>query len=398
MLSKARARVCCWALLLLLLSGACPAQVSGHFYLEKDTYARGEPVFLYFEIVNTGDSALEVPSGDPYSFCSGFQVTVSNDLKRGSSCAPEGYAGSCLSSSVLVKPGGRRTERILLNYAHQLNQPGDYEVKAARQLSYRLSTLNIPFRYDSAGEVQAQLHFRIDAGLTEDPAQLQILVDQLQSKDEMTRREAARALASLAPRSLEDVFLAFSDNREFRQFAPLALHNLNTPRSIAALAELLVNTEPGTYENLESTTYLAQTGDPQWFPLLREMALKHSKIYNYVAAAAQLGGDDAIPMLLQLMQSSDKQSSVVNAASGFGYTGSRAAVPILLGLLKNPNKAIGQRGVYGLRQLTHLNCADDPSGADPQSQYARWARWWVHSQGSARIYKFNECGDVTPLP
>jgi len=40
-------------------------QVSGRLYLEKETFAPGEPVFLYSEVTNTGTEALEINHADP---------------------------------------------------------------------------------------------------------------------------------------------------------------------------------------------------------------------------------------------------------------------------------------------------------------------------------------------
>jgi hypothetical protein len=64
--------------------------------------------------------------------------------------------------------------------------------------------------------------------LYSDPNALQSFVAQLRSGDVVKRREQARTLASVASPSLEDVLLGFADNSEFRQFALLAFHRMNT--------------------------------------------------------------------------------------------------------------------------------------------------------------------------
>ena len=63
-------------------------QVTGRFYIEKDTFALGEPVFLYFETTNSGTNTQNMHKADPYSFCSGYHIHVSSDLANNSSCAP----------------------------------------------------------------------------------------------------------------------------------------------------------------------------------------------------------------------------------------------------------------------------------------------------------------------
>jgi HEAT repeat protein len=102
---------------------------------------------------------------------------------------------------------------------------------------------------------------------------------------------------------LEDTLLTFADNPEIREFAPLAFYRLNTPRSIAALAELLTKAKPGTFEHMKSADYLAEIGDQQWFPLLRDVAQQNPGISSYVDDAAELGGDKMLPTLI----SSDEQ-------------------------------------------------------------------------------------------
>jgi hypothetical protein len=104
-------------------------------------------------------------------------------------------------------------------------------------------------------EVQAALNFRVD----ENAAQATVLqpwLDQLRSGYLLERIEAARALASVAPSSLEDTLLTFADDPYLRRFAPLAFHRLNTPRSMAAMADLLKKTQPGTFDHGQAAAYL----------------------------------------------------------------------------------------------------------------------------------------------
>jgi hypothetical protein len=43
-------------------------QLSGQFYLEKTTFAPGEPIFLYFQIVNERPQPETILSAEPYTF------------------------------------------------------------------------------------------------------------------------------------------------------------------------------------------------------------------------------------------------------------------------------------------------------------------------------------------
>lgn len=378
-------------------SALASGQLSGHFYLEKSTFAPGEPIFLYFEVVNDGRQAENLGSADPYSFCSGYQIKVSSDPDVSSSCGLIGFGGSCLSSSAVLPMGKKRVERLLLNFDHKIDAPGPYSVDAERHLSHAVASANYfsPDTPKDTLEVQTTLYFQVDSNTTHNPKALQTFVAQLRSEDPIARREAARTLASVAPQSLEDVLLAFADNPEFKQFAPLALHNLNTQRSMKALANLLNNTEVGSYEHIKSAEYLAASNDQQWFPLLQDVARKHAQILNYVDDAAELGGDRMLPTLIALAGNTDKEFTI-NAVTAMGSTGSRAIVPFLLDLLKSSDTDIASRARYALRMLTHRTARDDQS-ASPQSEYPEWSQWWAREGSSAHIYKLTECGNFIPL-
>jgi HEAT repeat protein len=389
---------CLAATFVLGCSALSPGQLSGQFYLEKSTFSSGEPIFVYFQVVNEGRLAEDITSADPYSFCAGYDVRVSSTRVSTGSCAPVGFAGSCLSSMAPLPPGKKHVERLLLNYDHDVDEPGEYSVQAERHLAYGRSGTDhfTPGATTDTLVVQATLHFRVEPDSAPDPSAFQPFVGQLKSDDYSKRVEAARTLASVAPQSLEDTLLAFADNPEFRQFAPLAFHHLNTPRSMKAMANLLAKAEVGSYEHIKSADYLAESGDPQWFPLLLDVAKKHAQISNYVDDAAELGGDKMLPTLIALTHSPDHEFTTINAVSGMSYTGSRAAVPLLIELLRNPNPDIGDRARSGLSLLTHRTAGNSSETA--RSEYPKWLQWWTREGATAPIYKPKDCGDWSPLP
>jgi hypothetical protein len=376
---------------LLFLSSYSFSQLSGRLFLDKDTYAPGEPVFLRFEVKNEGQAAQTIVQADPYSFCSGYEVSVSTDPGTNSSCSRYGYGGSCLFSSRPLAGGETFSERILLNYDHEIQSPGDYDVDASRSLTDGHNPVS-PIL-----EVKIHLHFRIDPNGETPTAQLQLWVNQLHSKDVQKKQEAARVLASLGPVSLEDVLLGFANDHDVVRWAPLAFSRLHTERGLAGLAELLRTAEPGSPEHLQSAQYLGQTGDSRWFPLLAEVARKKPQILNYVSDAAQTGGGKALSLLQELLQSPDKEYTQLNAAMALGDTGSRDAVPILLNLLKNPNPNLTDRGAYSLRQLTHRTYGDGQGNVAGADKFSAWVRWWNREGSTARIYKASECGELVPL-
>ena len=383
----------------LVISCNAMAQIAGNFYLDKSVFARGEPVVLHFQVTNNGSRSVNILQADPYTFCSGYEIIVSPDLtgSTGEPSCPKSFAGDCLSSDTALGSGATKTEDILLNYEHQVNKPGDYEVEAVRRLPYADARVKYFEGPQENIEVRTKLYFLIDPNSSAGPASLQSFVNQLHAQSSEKRREAARTLASLAPPALENILITFADNQEFRQFAPLAFHRLNTPRSMAAMAELLTKTQPGTYEHMTSADYLAQSGDIQWFPLLREVARNNARISNYVTDAAELGGEKMLPTLIDLLKSPDKEFTRMNAITGLGYTHTRDAVPILIELLRNPDQNVVEYTEAALRILTHHSSSANPSRT-LVSDYPRWSQWWPREGATAPIYKSNNCADVTPLP
>lgn len=382
----------------LLFGAHALAQIVGDFYVDRTLFASGEPVVLHFRVTNNGHRAVNILQAEPESFCSGYQITLSTEPDPHSSCAT-GFAGDCLSSDKSLKAGETQTENILLNFQHEISKPGDYDVEAVRVLPYADAALKYFEAPKQSVEVRTKIYFRIDQSLSVDLAMLQPFVHQLHSRDMDKRREAARTLASIAPTDLESTLLKFPDNAEFRQFAPLAFHRLNTPRSMQAMAELLAKTEPGSYENMASAEYLSQTGDSRWFPLLKEVAVKNAKIASYVTNAADLGGDKMFPVLLNLMTSPDKEFTRVNAISGLSHTHTRDAVPILLELLQHSDSSTASFAQAALQALTHRTAYENGDGnPDARSTYLKWAQWWARDGPEAPIYKGSDCGDVTPLP
>lgn len=257
-----------------MLASPPPASISNQptarFYLKKERFAKGEPVILYYEITNHGPETINLSQSSSYSFCSGFKIHVSSDRSRSDRCFDRLIVGSCLSSDTPIAPHESRTEQILLNYEHNLDSTGFYEVEASRSDKY--VDAKLPYFESTGAMVEAHdtLHLEIDGSAAVDPNIWDDLVIQLNSKDPIINTEAARVLATMAPPSLENLLLTLKDKPFLKQFAPMALYRLHTERSMAALAELLVHSDPGSYEALESLEYLEKSGDPKWLPIIKE--------------------------------------------------------------------------------------------------------------------------------
>ncbi len=382
------------ALLAVIFPKVTYSQWSGRVYLPKETFAPGEPIFVYFEVTNTSSQKQDLASSDPYSPCSPYRIQVSSDPSSGGTCSRP-ILMSCLSSQKSVKPGQTSMVAVLLNYAHDVNGPGDYQVDAKILLPVTPDNSG-PLSNDDGIPLQAHLWFRVDAAVALSPTAFTPWLAQLKSSNFIERQEAARVLASVAPASLEDTLLAFADDPDLREFAPLAFHRLNTEVSLAAMAALLQKSEKGTYESVMSAEYLSDTGDAQWFPLLLRTA-RASRIASYYSDAAALGKEDILPIAVAMIRSSDNEFMRPVGVQVLADTGSRAAVPILLQLLQGPDVGISLNALYGLRQLTHHDIGGDKWFENPQSQYSAWSSWWNQEGASATIYGPKECADSTPL-
>jgi hypothetical protein len=391
----------------LLAPSLCPAQITGTFSLDKTTFAPGEPVFLSFTLHNSGIEPEEIHTADPYSFCSGYQIHVTRDATPQPACF-RNFGGSCISGAISLAPSASHTERILLNYRNNsrgdlgdpVSIPGYYTVEATRGIAFDPHSDNV-FTSPDHSEAHETFHLRVDDALELPPTVYAPYVQQLNSKDSDVRLEAARTLATIAPPALEPLLLTFATSKDYalKQFAPLALSNLSTKASSAALAQMLVDDKPGSYESMTAAEGLGKTHDPAWLPILLEASDQHNSMY--LRYAADSGGDAAIAPLLTRLHTPTTRSSAIFA---LGYTGSRAAIPILISLLStqaNPDEEtrnVTLTASTALRQLTHLYPEQDGGAAPISTWHNRWQNWWVTFGQTATIYKPEDCVADTKLP
>ncbi len=400
-----------WIFVALVVASACQAQVTGTFTLEKSVFAPGEPVFLNLTLSNQGKESEEIVTSDPYSFCSAYQIQISRRGAPHIACS-QGYGGSCMSGAITLTPHGSHTERILLNFPNDsrgdlnppVSLPGDYTVDAVRTIAYApFSSSSNLFTNPDRAEVHQVFDLRIDGTLEAAPSVYDPFVQQLTSRDDQVRGEAARTLATLAPHALESLLLTFATSKDsvLKQFATLALANLATKASLSTLAEMLIHADTGTYESMSAAEYLGRTHDPIWLPVLLAVADQHGAMY--LRYAAESGGETAIPALATRLSTTTPDGRS-NAIFALGQTGSRTAIPMLIYFLKTSVSSDGEgsndeasAANAALMQLTHHYFEGQPeSWVDVAHQ--RWQRWWLTSGQDAKIYRPGECVPDTPIP
>src|SRR4051794_23852425 len=201
----------CWFLCLMLTTVA-HCQIEGKFTLSKRQFAAGEPIWLTFAMTNTGTDTLYFNAGSPYSFCGGYrlEVTQGNPIQHPS--CNTGVGGSCGSGTHTFRGGEQLRDKLLLNYDHDLSQPGRYHVSATRYISTATTD-------DLAATVHGRQttftnEFDIEITAPDDATlktQLAPYVEQLKSPNEEIVREAARVLSSSASAFLESTMLVMLD-------------------------------------------------------------------------------------------------------------------------------------------------------------------------------------------
>jgi HEAT repeat protein len=195
------------------------------------------------------------------------------------------------------------------------------------------------------------------------------------------------------------MLFGFAKDPEFERYSALALYRLHTPRSMEALAELVRKGPPGSSEALESAKYLARSGDQKWYPLLLEAARKSPQI-GYPTYAADLGGKASISALVEIANTSIDFASYgrPEAIAALGSTHSREAIPILLNFLQSGDEDTSDHAASSLRQLTHRTAFADPQAHDHNLEVIKWSQWWKREGATARIYREDECAAPVPLP
>jgi hypothetical protein len=138
-------------------SGSAATQLVGHFYLQKATFARGEPVFLYFSLMNKGpDTAVVVTGDSDQPLCSGISITVSSNPSASFSCPSSSRDNACVYNGPIrtqkLPAGQTYIARFLLNFHHDISATGDYWIDA------KYNSVS-----DATEEGHARLEFLIDA-------------------------------------------------------------------------------------------------------------------------------------------------------------------------------------------------------------------------------------------
>ena len=279
-------------------------QVEARFKLPKTDYLVHEPIFVTFEIENSGPKPVGVFHSSPYG-CMSYDFRVNPPAINWYSC--DNTVGSCLGSIRVIAPGERLQQEILLQYWIRLEQPGVYEISSLGRIYQDTPNPDPDAPRERPPDVRANLTVSIHS--PESPPQMSMLyrpvLENLNSKEEEKRTNAARIINEVAPPFLQPTILEMAKDPTKQYFALNGLRKLNSPESRAVLADWAAgfrNTFSSTQEI--AIRYLGKMGDRSHMPLLLRLAKQSENDYlssQALNAYAQLGRDEAIPELLRIL-------------------------------------------------------------------------------------------------
>ena len=169
-----------WTLLAVLCySTPAIGQIVGRFYLEKNTFALGEPVFLNFEVSNSGREPEDIIRADPYSFCAGYEIHLSSDP------SPWGHLSALCVSLLPLSVAAQETPKVEVfgGYSHlQLTEQSRILLKSGSLNGWNASVkLNVMPRIGLLADFSSHYGQR---GLTP------FTINSLTTPGELTRVEA----------------------------------------------------------------------------------------------------------------------------------------------------------------------------------------------------------------
>jgi HEAT repeats len=372
--------------------------LAGRFYPEKEIYLVGEPVFIDFEIDNTGEQPVWIDSrmGQPCSEPDSIEVVGAKYHGFGSDNALGcfgGVAGDCPSNDIELKGGSKHTVRIFLSALHRLDHAGTYQVQARRRVpvdaSARMNVMPLTQSHDLR-EFSTDFRITLVEGSDEDLRRaFQPYIRDVDRSDSFVQSQAIWAITEMAPPFLEDVILKPADLPNRAAGAAVALGRLNTTKAKQKLAKMAEHSQ----QRQSAIRALAKTRDRAYLPALIHIAGETTDGDRDLTiwSAGLIGGDDSIPFLVSVLHDTDANVRVA-ALRGLGVTASRSAVPVLIGTLQDPDEQIFREATQSLAELTHHSITTEPWAEKPSpAVYSRWHEWWLRNELTAPIYGTDKC-------
>jgi len=370
--------------------------LDARFTSDKATYLLGEPVFVSLSVTNNGSKTvwLEFKLPDMALHCQDFATEVSGaDAPEKWGC---GIAVSCGRGLRKVEAGKSITLRRLLNYEFRFRRIGAYSIHAhATVIVHDQDLWDSPIA--SKVEAEETMPVRVQRGSESQlKAAFQPFVAEIDNPDVMTQSEAVGAITELAPMFLEDVLVRLTKTR-YAGAAIIGLRKVNTPKAWDVLAQLARNAQDSSVRSA-AIENLGRTSGTAHLPVLLQLMQSPDKETQRVAAraAGELGRQDSVPHLAALLSAGDpdiRQAGV----EGLGNSHARAAVALLIGALLDPDANVRQASVGSLFLLTHHAALDEKGWSDLSTSegaaavHQRWVGWWNAHSVDAEMHGLSDC-------
>ena len=394
-------------------AGASPT-LTGTFRAPDAQPLVGGPVFLIFEVTNSGAKPVRINYAESSSPCARFGITVDGEHRADGTCDGR-TAFSCGSGTTLIAPGAKWSQKIFLNHYYEFPHAGVYHVRATR-----LVKMYVGGQYDDPQE-QQEFAANVDVTLKDaTPAELRAafapIVADLANDPSFARREAVDVIMTLAPPFLEPTLIKMlqTDDAGLALIALSKMQSARAREAVMHVAEFGTPVDPKADDLTRALQFaqqaaavraMGQTRDRSYLPLLLKVAriapLDSDLKSASLVAVGQAGGNEAVPFL-QSELSGPSLGQRFQAALALGETGSRDAVPILIDLLSSQDADLRNVASVSLRRLNHRHWgsdADDLDGVqpDPAVLAAAWKAWWKLNSASATIYSPGECSEELNL-
>lgn len=370
----------------------------GRFFPEKQKYLVGEPIFIDFEIANTGEQPVWIDgrmgqpciAPDPITVVGAKYHGFGSDSSLG--CFG-GLAGSCTGNDIELKGSEKHTVRIFLSALFRLDHAGVYQVQARRRVPVNLSgekSVRPLTQSQDIRDFSSDFQITLVKGSEEELRQaFQPYVRDVDSSDPLVQYQAIGVITEMAPPFLEDVILKLAELPNRAAAAASALGRLNTARAKQRLAEMAEDSQ----QRQSAIVALAKTRDRAYLPVLIRISNGTTGGDRALAiqSAGLIGGRDAIPFLVSVLHESDVNARVA-ALRGLGITASRSAVPVLIGTLQDPGEQIFREATQSLAELTHHSITNEPWAEKPSEEaFGRWQGWWSRNKLTAPTYGTDNC-------
>jgi HEAT repeat protein len=376
---------------LLAVAPEMSGQVTGRIYLEKESYAVGEPLIFTLEIKNATREAIQLYPRVPGQSLGRFSFSMQRAAggNPAPSCGATWNLGENSADPYELKAGSTYAYQWPLDFWYRIEHEGIYKVAISGNLLF--SSLQ--------GGIQ-QVQFSSDVQLKVVPGEpahveevLRKFEADLRSSDYDIQHNALDVLSTTAPSYFhDDIFRLARDADPFIAVHGVgALDRMNTSDARALLAEIIATRKADSpdEQNLRCSAIkaLGNSGDASYLQMLAPYAEHANTCESEFAmiAIAKLGRENAVPLLQGFLQSPQVKQRL-SAVTALRLTASPDAVDVLIGALRDKDDGVREKAASSLMILTgtSVTTPDNPTPSPLQLE-SLWLIWWDKHRKEAKL-------------